>query len=65
MEQQYVLRNTPRIEPQGEEDFAESPSVGTENSSKAEDPSEYIEHMNNSNVTIFRSLWLRKSIVIE
>lgn len=35
MEQQYVLRNTPRIEPQGEEDFAESPSVSNENSSKS------------------------------
>lgn len=34
MEQRYVLRNTPRVEPQGEEDFAESQSAGTENSSK-------------------------------
>lgn len=34
MEQRYVLRNTPRIEPQGEEDFPETLSVGTENSSE-------------------------------
>lgn len=34
MEQRYILRNTSRIEPQGEEDFAESPSIGTENSSE-------------------------------
>lgn len=32
MEQRYVLRHTPRIEPQGQENLMESTSSGNENS---------------------------------